>query len=168
MTTYGAVKARSAARAGSIARKPTSQTPASRAAKALPAASKVTSSTSRPSLRPSSRASSTDTPPNAPVFGFLCANTAFPRLIVARSLPVGATSLTISGETLPITGAPPATRQPAPSPEPSACLPEDDAHRAAGPGDLDWRGQDPLAPIHVEPDDGVAVLVGDVEEAAGR
>ena len=84
MMTYGAVNARSVARAGSIARKPTSQALDCRAAKAFPAVSNVTNSTSTLSLLPSSRASSTDTLPR-----FTCARI-FPRQVRIAEVNRGA------------------------------------------------------------------------------
>src|SRR5207244_2966870 len=50
------------------------------------------SSTGTPSLRPSSRARSTETPRGSPVGESRVARTGLPTLIAARSLPVGASS----------------------------------------------------------------------------
>src|SRR3989442_340307 len=101
MTTYGAVKAISPARSGSIARNATSHAPVLTASTALPAASSPIRSTGTPSRRPSSRVRSTDTPRGSPVAASLCASTGFPKLIAARSRPLGATSLATSGRTFP-------------------------------------------------------------------
>src|SRR5574337_1977395 len=49
-----------------------------------------------PSRRASSRASAADTPRGSPVAGSLWARTGLPKLIAARSLPVGASSLMAS------------------------------------------------------------------------
>src|SRR5262245_3032424 len=70
--------------------------PAFIASNTLPAASKGTSSIGTPARRASSRERSTETPLGAPSAPF-CASTALPRLIAARSLPVGASSLRTSG-----------------------------------------------------------------------
>src|SRR5919204_2885945 len=94
MTTYGAVKSMPAARTGSTARKAISQAPRASASNTLPAASKVTNSIGTPRRLASSRASSVDTPRGSPLAGSFCASTTLPKLIAARSLPVGASSVT--------------------------------------------------------------------------
>src|SRR5262245_21843284 len=81
------------------------------ASNTLPAASKGTSSIGTPVRRASSRERSTETPLSAPSAPF-CASTALPRLIAARSLPVGASSLRTSGGAAPCAkaaNAPPIT-----------------------------------------------------------
>src|SRR5436190_3294508 len=83
-----------AARTGSPARKAISQAPCAKASNTLPAASKVTNSTGTPRRLARSRASSVDTPRGSPLAGSFCASTTLPKLIAARSLPVGASSVT--------------------------------------------------------------------------
>src|SRR6476661_892712 len=83
-----------AARTGSIAMKAISQAPRASASNTLPAASKVTNSIGTPRRLASSRASSADTPRGSPLAGSFCASTTLPKLIAARSLPVGASSAT--------------------------------------------------------------------------
>ena len=70
------------------------------AANTSPAALNSTSSTGTPSRLPSSFASMMVTPFGSPPAGSFCTRTLLPWLIAARSLPVGANSLTISGATL--------------------------------------------------------------------
>src|SRR2546423_3385965 len=98
MITYGAVNSSSAARTGSIARNTMSTLPAFIASNALPAASNAVSETGTASRLPSSRASSGVTPVG--LSGVPCASTMLPRLIDARSVPVGARSFRTSGETV--------------------------------------------------------------------
>src|SRR5256885_3817108 len=100
MTRYGAVNAMSPARAGSMARNATSQAPVFAASETFPALSYVTSSIGMPRRRPSSRARSTETPRGSPVAGSFWASTGLPKLIAARSEPLGAISL-VSGRTDP-------------------------------------------------------------------
>src|SRR6185295_4244397 len=59
----------------------------------LPAASYGTMSSGTCSRQASSRAMSTDTPRASPVLGSFCASTVLPKLIAARSVPLGASSL---------------------------------------------------------------------------
>src|SRR5215472_235076 len=99
ITTYGAVKATSAARAGSMARKQMSASPRSIAARLCRAAAWHTRSTASPSRAPSSRAVSTATPAGAA--GVPCVRTGLPRLIAARRTPPGARSLTTPSRTSP-------------------------------------------------------------------
>src|SRR3569623_1141713 len=96
MTRLGAVKAISAARTGSTARKATSHSWRLSAANTLPAASNSTSSTGTESFWPSACARSMVTPVGAPVAGSDCTSTALPRLMAARSRPVGARLFTAS------------------------------------------------------------------------
>src|SRR5512145_1625013 len=74
-----------------------SHAPARPASTTLPAASYTMSCTGTPSRRASSRAMSTDTPVGSPPAGPRCASTALPTLIAARSVPLGARSLTAPG-----------------------------------------------------------------------
>ena len=84
------------ARTGSIATKAMSQLPLPASSNTLPAALYGISSTGTPSRRPSSRARSGVMPLVSPVASSFCASTELPRLIAARSLPVGARSLSAS------------------------------------------------------------------------
>src|SRR5262245_36590924 len=95
-----------APRTGSIARNATSQTPFASASTTLPAASKVTNSIATPSRLANSRASSAETPRGSPLAGSFCASTELPKLIAARSLPVGASSFTTLRGTLSAMAAP--------------------------------------------------------------
>src|ERR1700681_1766542 len=61
----------------------------------------MTSSTGTPSRRPSSSARSGVMPFGWPVTASVCASTELPRLIAARSFPVGARSFSTSGDTAP-------------------------------------------------------------------
>src|SRR5712691_6194829 len=81
-----------------MARKAMSHDPDLRASNTLPAASKGTSSTGRPRRLASSRARSTVMPRGSPPAGSFCARTMLLRLIAARSVPVGANSLSGGGE----------------------------------------------------------------------
>src|SRR6187399_1341783 len=81
-----------AARTGSIATNTTSIAPACIASTAFLACSKTTYSTGASSRRPSSRAILTAMPRGLPVAGSRVAITPLPRLMPARSLPVGARS----------------------------------------------------------------------------
>src|SRR5215467_6361947 len=83
-----------AARTGSIARNAMSQAPFCTASNTLPAASKVTNSIGTARRLASSHASSDETPRGSPVVGSFCASTLLPKLIAARSLPLGASSVT--------------------------------------------------------------------------
>src|SRR5262245_28556195 len=95
-----------APRTGSIARNAISQTPFASASTTLPAASKVTNSMGTASRFATSRASSAETPRGSPLAGSFCASTVLPKLIAARSLPVGASSLTTLRGTLSAMAAP--------------------------------------------------------------
>ena len=105
MITYGGVKSISAARTGSMARKAMSQRPSLSAANTSPAALNSTSSTGTPSRLPSSLASMMVTPLGSETSACFCTRTLLPWLMAARSLPVGAKALTISGVTW-LTGLP--------------------------------------------------------------
>src|ERR1700693_3693353 len=61
----------------------------------------MTSSTGTPSRRPSSSARSGVMPFGWPVTASVCASTELPRLIAARSFPVGVRSFSTSGDTAP-------------------------------------------------------------------
>src|SRR5438309_6626794 len=89
-----------APRTGSIARNAISQTPFASASTTLPAASKGTNSIATASRLANSRASSDDTPRGSPLAGSFCANTVLPKLIAARSLPLGASVVTTFFATL--------------------------------------------------------------------
>jgi hypothetical protein len=89
-----------AERTGSIAMKATSQAPLCSASNTFPAASKVTYSIGTPSRRASSRARSPDTPRGSPPAGSFWASTLLPKLMAARSLPLGARSDTTLDGTL--------------------------------------------------------------------
>src|SRR5262245_52381574 len=95
-----------AARTGSIARNAMSQAPFCTASNTLPAASKVTNSIGTARRLASSRASSDETPRGSPLAGSFCASTVLPKLIAARSLPLGASSLTTLRGTLSAMAAP--------------------------------------------------------------
>src|SRR5262249_44516869 len=95
-----------APRTGSIARNAISQTPFASASTTLPAASKVTNSMGTSSRFATSRASSAETPRGSPLAGSFCASTVLPKLIAARSLPLGASSLTTLRGTLSAMAAP--------------------------------------------------------------
>jgi hypothetical protein len=92
------VNSTSAARTGSIATNSTSTLFSLAASNAFPAASKVTNSSGTPSRLASSRDRSAETPRGSPS-GPFCASTPLPKLIAARSLPVGASSFSASGGT---------------------------------------------------------------------
>ena len=109
ITAYGAVNATVSARAGSTARKQMSARPPAIASKESRAASKQTSSTGSPSRPPSSRAMSTVTPRGASAVPW--ASTGLPRLIEARSVPVGARSSVMS-TTRMLPAAPPVVADP--------------------------------------------------------
>src|SRR5947207_14967258 len=89
-----------APRTGSIARNAISQTPFASASTTLPAASKGTNSIGTASRLANSRASSDDTPRGSPLAGSFCASNAFPKLIAAGSLPLGASVVTTFFATL--------------------------------------------------------------------
>src|SRR5207248_7511658 len=89
-----------APRTGSIARNAISQTAFASASTTLPAASKVTDSLGTASRLANSRASSDDTPRGSPLAGSFCASTLLPKLIAARSLPLGASVVTTFFATL--------------------------------------------------------------------
>src|SRR5512146_487677 len=91
MRTYGSVKAISAPRTGSIAKKPTSAPPSATVSTDFAAAFTTTHSKAVPRRRASSRAMSTDTP-YGPVVLLTPARMGLPTLIVARSVPVGASA----------------------------------------------------------------------------
>ena len=76
-----------------------SQRPSLSAANTSPAALNSTSSTGTPSRLPSSFASMMVTPLGSAPPACFCTSTLLPWLIAARSLPVGANALTISGVT---------------------------------------------------------------------
>src|SRR5688572_20157338 len=81
----------STARAGSIATYATSQAPDLSPSTTLPAASYKTNCTGTPRRRASSRERSSDTPRCSPLAS-LPARIGLPKLIAARSVPVGASS----------------------------------------------------------------------------
>src|SRR5436309_1474916 len=89
-----------APRTGSIARNAISQAPFASASTTLPAASKGTNSIAMASRLANSRASSDDTPRGSPLAGSFCASTVLPKLIAARSLPLGASVVTTFFATL--------------------------------------------------------------------
>src|SRR5947209_1809290 len=89
-----------APRTGSIARNAISQAPFASASTTLPAASKGTNSIATASRLANSRASSDDTPRGSPLAGSFCASTVLPKLIAARSLPLGASVVTTFFATL--------------------------------------------------------------------
>ena len=78
-------------RPGSWARKQMSHTPEASASVTLPACSKGTMARGTPSRLASSVASATETPPGVPP-GMRCASTGLPKLMAARSVPVGASA----------------------------------------------------------------------------
>ncbi len=80
-----------------------SQAPVLTASNTLPAASKVTSSTGTPSRRPSSRGEIGGDALGLAGGSSFCASTELPRLIAARSLPVGARSLRASALAIAVT-----------------------------------------------------------------
>src|SRR5262252_4589279 len=100
ITTYAGDWIMSTARSGSIATKAMSHTPLLAASTTLPAAANGTISSGTPRRFASSRDRSTETPRGSPVAGSFEARTGLPKLIAARSLPVGASWDTASGEGL--------------------------------------------------------------------
>ena len=100
ISTYGAVKATSSARAGSIPRKQMSARPVSSAASESRAAWKQRNSTPTTSRAAISRPISTVTPVGATEVPW--ASTGLPRLMAARSAPLGARSLAIPTDPSPM------------------------------------------------------------------
>src|SRR5215831_8516404 len=97
MTTYAGDWIMSFARCGSIATKAMSHAPVFTASTTRPAAANGTISSGTPRRFASSRDRSTETPRGSPVAGSFEARTGLPKLIAARSLPVGASWDTTSG-----------------------------------------------------------------------